>query len=275
MTALRNAPAVFVAGFWRDFYRAMLTQATRKAVSKWLGLCLCLLLVGASRMLAQARTDLVVALDLSTSEAFQGRDRETQLEKNVRGVERLLASINANSQVTVIGITQNSFADPYIILRAGVSSDPGYFGEHCPAADHSSVARAVVTARGHRQRHGPIGRSPFRQRTVPHGASAEPEDSLSLFRHASRDPRPEPGDNTHASGGIDSGDRPAEAIAHRPAKDHGLRLGGQRRWKPGCGAGEPQELLGNVLSESRGQARRILDAVRSPQDWVLRVFISR
>jgi hypothetical protein len=70
MAALRNEPAIFVAGFWRDIYRAMLTHATRRGVSKWLGLSLCLLLSASPRMFSQTRTDYVVALDLSTSEAF-------------------------------------------------------------------------------------------------------------------------------------------------------------------------------------------------------------
>jgi hypothetical protein len=31
--------------------------------------------------------------------------------------------------VTVIGITGNSFAQPYIVLKASLATDPGYFGE--------------------------------------------------------------------------------------------------------------------------------------------------
>src|SRR5260370_8690051 len=35
MTLLRNEPAVFVARFWRNFYRAMLSHTVRNAMTKF------------------------------------------------------------------------------------------------------------------------------------------------------------------------------------------------------------------------------------------------
>lgn len=134
ITALTNAPAIFVAQFWRDFYRAMLTQTVRQAATKLLGLALCMLLFGGGRAFGQQRLNLVVAVDLTASEAVKGHDGQSQFNKNIQGVTRLLTSVPAGSKVTVIGVTENSFAQPYILLSAEFSDDQGYFGERLTAA---------------------------------------------------------------------------------------------------------------------------------------------
>jgi len=139
ITELTNAPAVFVSRFWRDFYRAMLTQTIRKATTKLLGLSLCLLLLGTGRSFAQERLNLVVAFDLTASETVKAHDQRTQFDKNLVGATRLLASIPAGSKVTVIGITENSFAQPYILLSAEVSGNQGYFGERLATARQQMV----------------------------------------------------------------------------------------------------------------------------------------
>lgn len=134
ITALTNAPAIFVAQFWRDFYRAMLTQTARHAATKLLGLTLCLLLFEGGQAFGQQRLNLVVAVDLSASEAVKGHDGESQFSKNIQSVTRLLGSVPTGSKVTVIGITENSFAQPYVLLSAEISVDQGYFGERLIAA---------------------------------------------------------------------------------------------------------------------------------------------
>jgi hypothetical protein len=134
ITALNNAPGIFVARFWRDFYRAMLTQAVRQAATKLLGVALCLLLFGGGRAFGQQQLNLVIAVDLTASEAVKDHDGQSQFNKNVQGVTRLLASVPASTKVTVIGITENSFAQPYILLSATISDDQGYFGERLTAA---------------------------------------------------------------------------------------------------------------------------------------------
>jgi hypothetical protein len=134
MTELQNAPGIFVTRFWRDFYRAMLTQTVRHATTKLLGLMLCLLLLGSGRASGQERLNLVVAVDLTASEAITGQDGRSQFSKNLEGVRRTLASVPAGSKVTVIGITGNSFSQPYILLSADITDDRGYFGERLAAA---------------------------------------------------------------------------------------------------------------------------------------------
>ena len=134
ITALNNAPGIFVARFWRDFYRSMLTQTVRQAATKLLGLALCLLLFGGGRAFGQERLNLVIAVDLTASETVTDHDNQSQFGKNIQGVTQLLASVPADSKVTIIGITESSFAQPYILLSATVSDDQGYFGERLAAA---------------------------------------------------------------------------------------------------------------------------------------------
>jgi hypothetical protein len=138
ITALNNAPGIFVARFWRDFYRSMLTHTVRQATTRLLGLALCLLLFG-GRAFGQQRLNLVVAVDLTASDAIRGHDDQSQFSKNVLGVTHLLASVPTNSKVTIIGITEDSFAQPYVLLSATVSDDQGYFGERLAAARQQLV----------------------------------------------------------------------------------------------------------------------------------------
>ncbi|MGA2592665.1 MAG: hypothetical protein ABSH32_22365 [Bryobacteraceae bacterium] len=134
ITALTNAPAEFVARFWRDFYRSMLTQTARKAITK-IGLsllCLCILM--GRHASAQNPMNLVVAVDLSASEAVKTDGGRTGLSRNIEGVGKLLAMVAAGTRISVIGITDNSFTSPRILLSAEVSPDPGFFGERLIAA---------------------------------------------------------------------------------------------------------------------------------------------
>jgi hypothetical protein len=80
------------------------------------------------------RLDLVVALDLSKSVDVKGPDGKTEFQKDVDGVAQVLAQIPAASHVTVVGITDHSFTQPYILLSASVPNDPGYFGERLATA---------------------------------------------------------------------------------------------------------------------------------------------
>jgi hypothetical protein len=50
------------------------------------------------------------------------------------GVTRLLSEAPAGSRITVIAITDRSFAQPYILLSAQIPGDIGYFGERLTAA---------------------------------------------------------------------------------------------------------------------------------------------
>jgi len=133
---LSNEGAVFESRFWRNFYAAMLRHTARKALGKALIVVVCLAAGALGVRAEQSPLNLVIAIDLSASTASRGPDGKTDFEKNVNAVTRLLEHAPAGSQVTIIGITGNSFAEPDILLRAVVPPDSGYFGERLVAAHH-------------------------------------------------------------------------------------------------------------------------------------------
>ena len=141
ITRLRNAPGIFVARFWRDFYRALLLNATRSAMTKLLMAFFALSVVFAPRVRAENRLNLVITIDLTRSVAATGPDGQSDFQRNVAGVTRLLAQIPAGTRLTIIGITDQSFAEPYILMSARIPDEPGYFGERLNAA-RSLIVRA-------------------------------------------------------------------------------------------------------------------------------------
>ena len=136
---LRNEPGIFASRFWRDFYRAMLSNAVRSAMTRFLVPILVIVLSASARANAEDRVDLVVAIDLTQSVAIAGPDGKTEFQKNVEGVSRVLARVPAGARVTVIGITDRSFSQPYILMSARMSPDPGYFGERLNCARNQLV----------------------------------------------------------------------------------------------------------------------------------------
>jgi hypothetical protein len=134
VTALRNEPAIFAASFWRNFYRSMVTHATRSAITKLL-LLVTLGLIGLSPAWADGeRVTIVVALDLTQSVQAAGPDAKTDFQKNIEAVSRLLGRVPPSSRAVVLGITDKSFAQPYILLSDRVTDDAGHFGERLESA---------------------------------------------------------------------------------------------------------------------------------------------
>ncbi len=148
ITTLQNEPRVFAARFWRNFYRAMLTHSIRSAMTRLLTIVFVALLFPQGHAVAQVHTNLVVAVDLTQSVAVAGPDTKTEFQKNIGGVTKLLAQIPADSQLTVIGITDRSFAQPDILLSAKIPGDAGYFGERLIAAQ-AELVRAWKARNAH------------------------------------------------------------------------------------------------------------------------------
>jgi cell division protein FtsB len=135
IATLENEPAIFVAQFWRNFYHAMLTHTVRNAMAKLLlGFVFVVLPVFQGRATAEERVTVIAALDLTQSVALAGPDKQTDFQKNVQGITRLLAQAPVSARIIVLGITDKSFAHPYILLSARVPDDPGYFGERLQTA---------------------------------------------------------------------------------------------------------------------------------------------
>jgi hypothetical protein len=131
---LRNEPSIYRTRFWYDFYRSMLSNAVRSAMTKLLVLIMGVAVLAGRAVLAQNHLDEVVAIDLTQSVTTTGPDAKSDFQKNIDGVAHLLSQVDAGSRVTVIGITDHSFAQPYILLSARVPDDAGYFGERLAAA---------------------------------------------------------------------------------------------------------------------------------------------
>jgi hypothetical protein len=144
---LRNQPQMFAKRFWRDFFHAMFANAVRIRQSK-LPVIL-LLAIGVSCAYAQAgvHSTTVIAIDLSGSVETPGPDGKTEYQKNVDGVTKVLSQLTGGSTVSVIGITDRSYAQPYILLSARIPDDSGYFGERLAAARtqliHSWIQRSA------------------------------------------------------------------------------------------------------------------------------------
>ncbi len=129
VTNLKNEPDIVAHRFWRNFHRALVTHIARSVGTKLLlGLIVTL---GAIQVHGEAKdhATIVVALDLTESVATHGPDNMKDFEKNVAGVSGVLGKVPLGAHVTVIGITDHSFAEPFILLKGRVDDDPGYFGE--------------------------------------------------------------------------------------------------------------------------------------------------
>jgi hypothetical protein len=126
---LEHAGEAFMHTFWRDFYRSLVNGITRGALHKLLLFALCLGLLTYGRAYAADRMDLVVLLDMSQSVAVKDHDNRAEFDKNVQSITRILATLPAGAKVTVLGITDDSFASPYVIFQAALTNDEGYFKE--------------------------------------------------------------------------------------------------------------------------------------------------
>jgi hypothetical protein len=140
MSVLTNSGSIFLARFWRDFYGSMLAGTTRNALKKGFLPLLLLSLCVPRQISAAEHTNIVIAIDLTASSAVADQNHESEFQKNVAGVAAELAQVPAGTKVTVIGITDSSFAQPDIILSAEVPEDEGYFKERLAAAREQLVS---------------------------------------------------------------------------------------------------------------------------------------
>ncbi len=143
ISALEQEPQEFVNRFWRDYHEAKLrgTKSNRFTKMFVAAIFFLLFLAGIQRAYAAEPLNLVVALDLTGSVVHaSGLDHKTELQRDVAAVGQLLASIPAGSRVTVIGITDRSFAQPYVLLSARLDGNEGYFKERIGSARQQLVA---------------------------------------------------------------------------------------------------------------------------------------
>ena len=167
----------------------MLTNAVRSALSKSLIIPLAFAALAVPVSRAQANENLVVAIDLTASVAATGPDGKSEFQKNIDAVTGVLAQVPAASRVTVIGITDHSFAQPYILMSARTGADPGYFGERLSGARGQLVRtwrQRSARLDPHFRRTDILGALQFGQSDLRPGAALEQTGSRYLFRHAAR-----------------------------------------------------------------------------------------
>jgi hypothetical protein len=144
LRSAQNAAAVFQNQFWRDFYRALSDGVSRTSLVKVSALALWLFLFFTSQARAAEPLNLVIALDLTKSVAVGLPGQRQEFNKNVEATGEILARVSADSHVTIIGITDQSFAEPLLLLDARIPPDPGYFGERLATA-RQALLRAWLT----------------------------------------------------------------------------------------------------------------------------------
>ncbi len=142
--ALEHAGAAFEHEFWRDFYRSLINGVKRGALQKLLVVTLALGAFIQGKAEENEHLNVVVLIDMSQSVAVKGYDRRAEFQKNVESVTSMLTALPAGGKITVVGITDNSFASPYILLSGELSSDPGYFHERL-ANGRGALVRAWRT----------------------------------------------------------------------------------------------------------------------------------
>lgn len=82
-TGLSNEVSIFVARFWRNFYRSLLTHALRKGLVKLFVFLLFVPVICRAQAHPAEHLNLVIALDLSSSVDARGHDGKTEFEKNL------------------------------------------------------------------------------------------------------------------------------------------------------------------------------------------------
>jgi len=130
--ALQQEPQEYVNRFWANYHEARLRGNKGNRFTKMFAAALFFLCCwgGVNRAYAAEPLNLVAAIDLTASVGrANGLDQKTELERNVASVGKLLVTVPAGSRVTVIGITDRSFAQPYVLLSATLDGNPGYFQE--------------------------------------------------------------------------------------------------------------------------------------------------
>jgi hypothetical protein len=175
---LQNEAPIFGARFWRDFYWALLRGTVKNAAKRFVlsGLVLLIMICPRAWSAPTQELELVVVVDLSKSVAQKSPDGQTEFTKNLAAVTVLLGRLPPGTHVTVLGITENSFQQPYVILKASLNTDAGYFGALRPIGSGRKTKRHSWSAR-------------ISWGSICGAPRCSPENTRGVFRHAASDRR--------------------------------------------------------------------------------------
>ncbi|HYR88534.1 MAG TPA: hypothetical protein VE422_30925 [Terriglobia bacterium] len=119
--AIQNEPEAFEATFKRDFAVALVRRTKRADLLRWLGLPVvtALVMAGGSAY-ARSHNAVVVLSDLTISVAEKGYDGRSESDNNWLAITDLIKVLPEHTTVTVVGISDQSFARPYVLLRGDI-----------------------------------------------------------------------------------------------------------------------------------------------------------
>jgi hypothetical protein len=123
---LKREPDIFENQFTRDFYLGLIQGAARrtsKHLGPLLGAFLCVALFAPA--LRAERLDAVIGLDLSLTSAVKNYDGSLEHAKNVESAARLIEGLPAGARVRIVGITDQSFSRPLVLLSGEIPEDRG------------------------------------------------------------------------------------------------------------------------------------------------------
>jgi len=124
---LKREASIFENQFIRDFYLGVIEGTAHRAIKRAGPMIGALLLACAAlcRPAAAQSLDVVVGVDLSLSSAAKNYDGNLEYGKNVDGVARLIDGLPAAARFRVVGITDQSFSRPLILLAGQLPRDRG------------------------------------------------------------------------------------------------------------------------------------------------------
>ncbi len=124
---LTREAEIFRNEFTRDFYLGLIMGAARRS-SKHVGPVLGILLFTMAlwpTTLASQSLDAMVGIDLSLTSSTKNYDGGLEHEKNVDGIARLIRMLPAAARFRVMGITDQSFSRPLMLLDVRIPKDRG------------------------------------------------------------------------------------------------------------------------------------------------------
>jgi hypothetical protein len=124
---LKREPAMFELQFTRDFYLGLTLGAARRTLRRagpWAGALLLVALAAPRPALAQP-LNAVVGIDLSLTSAARNYDGSLEHGKNVDAAALVVGRLPAAARFRVIGITDQSFSRPLVLLAGQLPKDRG------------------------------------------------------------------------------------------------------------------------------------------------------
>lgn len=124
---LKREAEIFGNEFTRDFYLGLIKGAARRS-SKHIGPLLGMALLATASLtprLSAQTLNVAVGVDLSLTSASRNYDGHREHEKNIEGAARLIETLPAAARFRIMGISDQSFSRPLMLLEGQIPADRG------------------------------------------------------------------------------------------------------------------------------------------------------